>query len=209
MCGGTGLYLRTLLRGVALAPGRDPALRRALEEEAARVGRPALHRRLAEVDPEAAARIGPNDLLRIVRALEIASGGRTQTALFADHAARAAAPRYRARLLVLDRPRAELRSRIDSRLPGLFEGLLKEAAELGPASLARLPIGYAEAALVLAGALDRAEALRRVRVAHHRYARRQVIWLRREPLAEWLRPPIDAAALAADLAAWRAAAPAG
>ncbi|HEX9051545.1 MAG TPA: tRNA (adenosine(37)-N6)-dimethylallyltransferase MiaA, partial [Anaeromyxobacter sp.] len=75
VAGGTGLYLRALLHGVVAAPGRDPALRARLEEEAARLGRPALHARLAAVDPAAAARIRPNDLVRIVRALEIAAGG--------------------------------------------------------------------------------------------------------------------------------------
>ena len=196
---------------MAEAPGRDPALRAVLEDEAARLGRPALHRRLREVDPAAAARIGENDLVRIVRALEMAAGGVTQSARFAAHAEeRAARPgggRYRARLLVLDPPRAELHARIEARLPALFDGLLEEARALGTSGAARLPIGYAEALAVLEGRLDRAEALRRVGVAHRRYARRQVIRLRREPAAEWLRPPLDADALAAALAAWRAAAP--
>jgi tRNA dimethylallyltransferase len=203
--GGTGLYVRALLRGVAAAPGRDPALRAVLEEEAAREGRAALHRRLADVDPVAAARIGPNDLVRIVRALEIAAGGRTQTEVFSAHGF--SQPRYRARLLVLDPPRPELHARIDARLPQLFEGLLREADALlrrsGGVLPARLPLGYVEAAAVLAGALDRADATQRVQVAHRRYARRQVIWMRREPEAEWLRPPVDVEALAAELDAWR------
>jgi tRNA dimethylallyltransferase len=204
VAGGTGLYLRALLRGVAAAPGRDPALRAALEAEAERDGRAALHRRLARVDPAAAARIGENDLVRIVRALEIASGGRTQSEVFDAH--RFAEVRYRARLLVLDLPRAELHARIEARAIPLFEGLLAEArrllercaGELPP----RLPIGYAEASDVLAGRLSRDEAMRRVQVAHRRYARRQVIWLRREPGAEWLRPPLDVEALSAGLEAW-------
>jgi len=204
--GGTGLYLRMLLRGVAPAPGRDPALRAALEEEAARTGRPALHRRLAAVDPAAAARIGQNDLVRVVRALEIAAGGRTPSEVFAGHAF--AEARYRFRLLVLDPPRAELHARIEARLAELFEGLMAEAKGLlgrpGAGLPERLPIGYAEAAAVLAGRLDGAEAMRRVGVAHRRYARRQVIWFRREPDAQWLRPPVDAAALAAELRGWAA-----
>lgn len=205
VAGGTGLYLRALLHGVAAAPGRDPALRAALEAEAARDGRAALHRRLAEVDPEAAARIRENDLVRIVRALEIAAGGRTQTEVFATH--RFAEVRYRARTLVLDPARAELHARIDARAAPLFEGLLAEARQLaerfGGEPSPRLPLGYAEALDVLAGRVAHEEAVRRVRVAHRRYARRQVIWLRRDPAAEWLRPPVDVAALAADLEAWR------
>ncbi len=202
--GGTGLYVRALLHGVAPTPGRDPRLRASLEEEARRHGRAAIHRRLREVDPEAAARIGPNDLLRVVRALEIASGGRTQSEIFAAH--RFADRRYRALLLALDPPRAALHARIEARVPSLVDGLLAETRALlgraGGAPPRRLPIGYAEAALVLAGALPREEAERRVAVAHRRYARRQVVWLRREPEVEWLRPPVDAAALAARVRAW-------
>lgn len=206
VCGGTGLYLRALLHGVVEAPGRDPALRARLEEEAARRGRPALHRRLAAVDAEAARRIMPNDLVRVVRALEIAQGGRTQSQLFADHAFRG--QRYRHRILALDLPRAELHRRIDERVERMFAGgLLEEAAALrrrSPAALpARLPIGYAEALEVVAGKLDRAEAVRRVQVAHRRYARRQLVWLRREPGVEWVAAPGDAAALAARFAALR------
>ena len=205
VAGGTGLYLRALLHGLADAPGRDPALRARLEAEAEREGRPALHRRLAALDPAAAAAIGPNDLVRIVRALEIAASGRTQSELFAAH--RFGEARYRFRLLALDPPRGELHARIDARLPRIFEGLLDEAGRLlaarGGALPAKLPLGYAEAAEVLLGRLERAEALRRLQVAHRRYARRQVIWLRREPGVEWLSPDGDALALAGDLARWR------
>jgi tRNA dimethylallyltransferase len=204
--GGTGLYLRALLHGVAQAPGRDPVLRAALEQEARALGRAALHRRLAEVDPAAAARIGENDLVRIVRALEIAAGGTTQSALFAAH--RFAGWRYRVRLLALDPERELLHARIAERMPRLFDGLLAEAERLverfGKDLPSRLPIGYAEAAQVLAGAIPRAEGERRVAALHRRYARRQVIWLRREPAVEWLPVPVDAERLARELRAWLA-----
>jgi tRNA dimethylallyltransferase len=198
--GGTGLYLRALLHGVVEAPGRDPELRARLEEEAARLGRPALHARLAEVDPAAAARIRPNDLVRIVRALEIARGGRRPSELHAGHLF--AEDRYETRPFVaLDPPRAELHERIDLRVRRMFEGgLLDEARALldrsGGALPRKLPIGYAEAAAVVRGAISLAEAVRRVQVAHRRYARRQVIWLRRERGVTWLAPPVDVEALA-------------
>jgi tRNA dimethylallyltransferase len=199
VAGGTGLYLRALLHGVVAAPGRDPALRARLEAEAAASGRPALHARLAGVDPAAAARIRENDLVRIVRALEIAAGGTTQSAL---HAAHAFAPdRYQARLLALDPPREELHERLGRRARAMFEGgLLDEAralrARFGAAPPARLPIGYAEALAVLDGALPLDQAVRQVAAAHRRYARRQVIWLRRERGVEWIAPPVDVEALA-------------
>jgi tRNA dimethylallyltransferase len=216
VCGGTGLYVRALLHGVAEAPGRDPELRARLEAEAVREGRPALHARLAAVDPEAAARIGPNDLVRITRALEIAASGRTQSEVFGAHAFRE--DRYRFRLLALDPPREELHRRIEARAPRMLDGLVSETRALLSAAGGRpgeplppklppkLPIGYADAALHLAGEFPREEALRRLVVAHRRYARRQVVWLRREPGVEWLSPPVDVAALSQALAAWRAAA---
>jgi tRNA dimethylallyltransferase len=199
VAGGTGLYVRALLHGVVAAPGRDPALRARLEEEAARLGRPALHARLASVDPEAAARIRPNDLVRIVRALEIAAGGRRPSELYAAHAFRE--DRYDAVLVALDPPREELHARIDARVRDMFTGgMLDEAralaARFGEAVPPRLPIGYAEAVAVVRGALDREEAIRRVQVAHRRYARRQVIWLRRERGVAWLRSPYDVEGLA-------------
>jgi tRNA dimethylallyltransferase len=197
--GGTGLYLRALLHGVVAAPGRDPALRAALEEEAARLGRPALHARLAAIDPEAAARIRPMDLVRIIRALEIAAGGTRPSELYAAHGFQE--ERYAATLLALDPPRAELHARIEARAAAMFErGLLEETRRLldrtGGVLPERLPIGYAEAAGVLAGELPREEAIRRVQVAHRQYARRQVIWLRKEPGVRWVRPPYDVDELA-------------
>lgn len=194
VAGGTGLYLRALLHGVVAAPGRDPALRARLEEEAARCGRPALHARLAAIDPAAAARIRPNDLVRTVRALEIAAGGTMPSELHAGHAFQE--DRYAARLFALDPPRAALHARIDARVAEMFAGgLLDEAralaARFGDAVPARWPIGYAEAIACVRGELEVAEAIRRVQVAHRRYARRQVIWLRRERGVEWIAPPID------------------
>jgi tRNA dimethylallyltransferase len=196
VAGGTGLYLRALLHGVVAAPGRDPALRARLEEEAARLGRPALHARLAAVDPAAAARIRENDLVRIVRALEIAAGGRRPSELLAAHAFRE--DRYDAVLVALDPPRSELHARIDARVRAMFAGgLLDEARGLASRpELPRLPIGYGEAIACVRGELDVEEAMRRVQVAHRRYARRQVIWLRGERGVEWIAPPYDADALA-------------
>jgi tRNA dimethylallyltransferase len=207
-CGGTGLYLRALLHGVADGPPRDPALRARLAAEAAAEGRPALHARLAEIDPAAAAKIAPNDLVRIVRALEIAASGRTQTALFAGHGFRA--DRYRFRLLALAVPRDALRARIEERARRMVDGgLLDEARALAACSGAalppKLPMGYADAALHLSGVISREELVARVALAHRRYAKRQETWLRREPGVEWIAPPIDLGALVRDIAGWRGA----
>ena len=196
--GGTGLYVRALLHGVVDAPGRDPALRTRLEEEAAVHGRAALHRRLAGIDPRAAERIRENDLVRVVRALEIAAGGRPQSELFEAH--RFSLRRYRYRLLALDVPRDELHRRIGERAAAMASGgIVEEALRLlqrfdGP--LPRLPIGYADAVACARGEFGPEELAARIALHHRRYARRQVIWLRREQDVEWLRPPLDAGALA-------------
>ncbi len=208
LVGGTGLYLRVVLHGLSPAPGRDPVLRARLEDEAAARGRPALHARLAAIDPAAAAAIRPNDLVRIVRALEIAAGGTLPSALAAGHAFRE--DRHRALVLGLSPPRPALHARIDERVRGMFAGgLLDEArallARLGDPLPARLPIGYAEAAEVVTGRLALAEAIRLVQVAHRQYARRQEIWLRRERGVERITPPIDVPALARRVSAWRGA----
>jgi tRNA dimethylallyltransferase len=197
--GGTGLYLRALLHGVVEAPGRDEALRARLEAEALERGRPAVHARLAAVDPEAAARIRPNDLVRVVRALEMAAAGRTQTERFREHAF--AEDRYRALILALDPPREELHRRIDARVEAMFSGgILEEARALlarpGARVPARLPIGYGAAVAAVRGECCVAEAVRRVQGETRRYARRQVIWLRRERGVEWITPPWDPEALA-------------
>ncbi|MCX5730302.1 MAG: tRNA (adenosine(37)-N6)-dimethylallyltransferase MiaA [Deltaproteobacteria bacterium] len=192
--GGTGLYLRALLHGVVDAPGRDPALRTLLEEEAALHGRPALHRRLAAVDPGAAARIRENDLVRVVRALEIAARGRTQSELFEAH--RFAPRRYPFRLLALDIPGDELHRRIEARAGAMSRGgIVDEARRLVErfgASLPRLPIGYADAIACAGGEFDLDELAARIVRLHRRYARRQVVWLRREQDVEWLGPAVDA-----------------
>jgi tRNA dimethylallyltransferase len=197
--GGTGLYIRALLHGVVPAPGRNPGLRAQLEAEAAERGRPAVHARLAGVDPEAAARIRPNDLVRVVRALEIAASGRSQSELFREHAF--AEERYRAVLLALDPPREVLHERIEARVEAMFAGgLLEEARALvdrfGADVPSKLPIGYREAVAVVRGECRVDEAVRRVQVETRRYARRQVIWLRRERGVAWIAPPWDPEALA-------------
>jgi tRNA dimethylallyltransferase len=197
--GGTGLYLRALLHGVVDAPGRDPQFRAQLEEQAQHQGRAVLHRRLAEVDPEAARRIRPNDLVRVVRALEMAAGGTLQSELFARH--RFAPDRYHARILAIDLPRAELHRRIGARVEAMFtNGMLDEARALQrrfPGGLPqKLPLGYAEAAACARGDLPLAEAVRRVQVAHRRYARRQIIWLRKERSVTWCSPPWNVPELA-------------
>src|SRR2546429_3590887 len=114
IAGGTGLWIRALLRGLLDAPGASPEFREALREEFEAQGVPALHERLRGVDPAAAAKILPNDRVRIERALEVhALSGRPLSELQREH--RFAQARYDALIWVLDPPRDVLRERTDAR----------------------------------------------------------------------------------------------
>ena len=191
--GGTGLYLRILLHGVVAAPPADPALREQLQARAERDGKEALHRALAEVDPESAARIPVNDLVRTIRALEIhALTGRTAAEWRKAHGF--APDRYPFRLFVLDPPRDALYRAIDARTHAMFEGGLLEEVErlvrLGYRDAAPMrSVGYREALLHLEGKLSREDAERLAAQATRHYAKRQLTWFRKEPGARFVAPP--------------------
>jgi tRNA dimethylallyltransferase len=190
--GGTGLYVRVLLHGLTDTPP-DLEIRRALEDEARRLGPEAMHRRLAEVDPAAAARLPVADLLRVVRALEIhATTGTPPSELRAAHAFRAA--RYPARIHFLDPPREELEQRLESRTRWMFErGLVKETARLVDRgfreSAPMRSVGYRQALAVLDGELTPEQAERETFLESRRYAKRQRTWFRREPGTRFVPPP--------------------
>jgi tRNA dimethylallyltransferase len=191
--GGTTLYLKALLRGLFEGPGADPALRRALEEEADRLGNPAIHARLATLDPSTAARLHPNDRRRVIRALEVIEAtGRTLSEQQSEHGR--AAPEGVA-VFALERPRAELSNRIDRRVEAMFDGgLVEEARALRdaprpPGPVASQAVGYREALDLLAGRVDRAGAIARAQARTRQFAKRQATWFR--GLAE-VRPwPVD------------------
>lgn len=183
--GGTGLWLRALVRGLVRLPAPDPAVRSGIEEDVARVGAPASHERLAAIDPRAAAAIHPNDALRIVRALEVhAQTGRALGEL--RHAHALGAPRYRTLFLVLDRERGALRARIESRVDAMLaSGLVDEVRGL----LARWPsqarafgsVGYREVVQHLEGCLDAGALREQIVRSTWVYTRRQRTWFRSEP----------------------------
>src|SRR2546428_11941573 len=129
VAGGTGLWIRALLRGLLDAPGASPEFRAAVREEFEALGVPALHARLRAVDPAAAARILPNDRVRIERALEVhALSGRPLSDLQREH--RFAQARYQALIWFLDPPREVLRARIEARTRRMFaDGSLRHETE--------------------------------------------------------------------------------
>ncbi|MBB5209020.1 tRNA (adenosine(37)-N6)-dimethylallyltransferase MiaA [Chiayiivirga flava] len=198
LVGGTGLYFRALLQGLAPMPDADPALRAELEADAAIRGWPALHAMLAAIDAEAAARIGANDAQRIQRALEVwRRTGRT----ISDWQ-RSAMPTplpYRVLKLVLaPRDRAVLHARIALRFDQMLrDGLVEEVRALrtDPRLHADLPsmraVGYRQTWEFLDGAGTRADLRERGIAATRQLAKRQLTWLRGELDARWLDPDTD------------------
>jgi tRNA dimethylallyltransferase len=210
VAGGTGLWIRALLRGLLDAPGASPVFRAALREEFERLGVPALHERLRKVDPVAAEKILPNDRVRIERALEVhALSGRPLSELQREH--RFAGARYDASIWFLDPPRDVLRERIETRTHRMFaEGSLRretEALVARGATKALKIIGYGECAEALRTG-DWALAEERTKARTRRYAKRQRTWFAKDagpPLA-W---PFDAVRLCQVARGWYEGAPAG
>lgn len=202
LTGGTGLYIRAFLEGLLADAPADPELRRELEREAARAaeqGDPQrLHRRLAAIDPEAARAIHPNDLRRVVRALELVElTGRPPSELRAAH--RFADRPYRVLYLVLDPGVATLDARIDARAQAMIDaGLLRECRWLrehgyGPELRPLQSIGYRHVMPVVDGLDTLAGALEGMRRDTRRFARRQRTWFRAVREAEWMHPDDRAA----------------
>jgi tRNA dimethylallyltransferase len=208
VAGGTGLWIRALLRGLLDAPGASPRFRQALREEFEAQGVPALHERLRAVDPAAAAKILANDRVRIERALEVhALSGRPLSELQREHGF--AEARHDALLWFLDPPRDVLRARIEARTRRMFEGgsLRRETEWLiqrGATKALRI-IGYTECAEALRTG-DWALAEERTNARTWQYARRQRTWFAKEagtPLP-W---PFDAVRLCDQARRWYEGAP--
>jgi tRNA dimethylallyltransferase len=203
--GGTGLYLRALLRGLFEGPSRDDALRGRLEAMAARHGEARLHRWLARVDPDSAARIAPADRMRVVRALEVFH--KTGRPLSGHHRAGAEPlPGFDVRHLGLAPPRDALRAAIEARTQRMLaEGLVEETRSLIERYGANLrplqSIGYRQAAAVVRGALGVDEARRDIVKETMRYAKRQMTWFRHQERVAWCA---DAAKAEAVATGWRA-----
>jgi tRNA dimethylallyltransferase len=195
--GGTGLYVRALLKGLKPAPPADPALRAELEAFAASHGWPALHARLARVDPEAAGRLHPNDRVRIVRALEVQSRGRAEAGEARAGDWRQSIPPWRLLVVGLSQARERLNARLAERARGMAaHGMMEEVKRLLAAGYDEsLPsmggIGYRQFCAVLRGRLSQAEALRIMVRDTTRYAKRQMTWFARDPEIRWI--DVDAA----------------
>lgn len=189
--GGTGFYLAALLRGLFDGPELDPGLRAELEDRAREVGPQALFDELRAVDPTSAERLHPNDVRRVVRALEVhAQTGRPLSAWQREWVDAPAPRALRARLVGLARPAEELEQRIVARTAAMLDaGWVEEARAvrvdpgLGPSAIQAL--GYAEVLALADGALDREQAVATIALRTRQFARRQRTWYRKFPIL-WL-----------------------
>jgi len=207
LVGGTGQYVRAVTEGwsVPRVPPQ-PALRAELEAEAQRYGPDALHRRLAAVDPEAAARIDPRNVRRVARALEVyLTTGAPISAL-----QRKSPPPYRLLKIGLRLERSRLYARIDARVDAMMAaGLLEEVRRLRQAGYADdLPamsgLGYRQLAAHLRGEIALDEAIAQIKRATRRYVHQQMMWFREtDPTIEWFESE-DSAGVEARVAAWLA-----
>jgi tRNA dimethylallyltransferase len=181
LVGGTGLYVRAVLEGFSIPRVKpDPELRQRLHEEAARDGSAALHARLMKVDPEAAARIDWRNVRRVIRALEVyETTDEPISALQRRHP-----PPYRVLKLGLTMERERLYQRIDERVDEMVErGLVAEVEGLlrkgySPELPAMSGLGYRQVSMYLAGELELAEAIDRIKSETHRFVRQQYKWFR-------------------------------
>lgn len=200
LAGGTGLYFHALLHGLAPMPEADPAIRAAIEAEAAKRGWAAMHAELATIDPEAAARIHTTDAQRIQRALEVwRLSGRTISDWRREHPPRRLPCRV-LRIVVAPCDRAVLHERIARRFDAMLEaGFLDEvrhlralpalAAHPRPLDLPALrAVGYRQAWQHLDGEFDAGELRERGIHATRQLAKRQLTWLRGQLDARWFDP---------------------
>ena len=189
--GGTGLYVRTLLKGLCGAPPADPILRAALRQEVMDQGHDRLYAQLVEVDPATAARLHPRDESKVIRALEVHQlSGRRMSEFQQEHGF--AERPFSALIIGLNRDRGALYRRIEERIDWqLAHGLIEETQQLlgqgyQRTSAAMKGLGYRQVAEHLAGEYDAAEMVRRFKRDTRHFSKRQMTWFRKEPGIQWL-----------------------
>lgn len=191
--GGSGLYVKALIDGLSeLTPPDNAQLRRLLTQEAVSHGNESVHRRLAEVDPESAERIHPNNLKRVIRALEIYQAtGIPASIIFERDSHRP--PRWSdTRFFGLTMSRDALYERIEKRVDDMMNaGLVEEVSSLlerglGPDLQSMQALGYKEIAGYLRGECDLDEAVELLKKNTRRFAKRQYTWFKADPRIGWI-----------------------
>jgi tRNA dimethylallyltransferase len=192
--GGTGLYIRSLLKGLVDSPGSTEEIRQGLLTEASERGNLAMLEELRQVDPEIAGRLHPNNLVRIIRALEVfRSTGIPLSRYQQEHGF--SGQHYHTLQIGIRVERPLLYSRIDDRVNRMLEeGLLQEVQQLlnagyGQETKAMRAIGYKEMTAYLAGEYDLDEATRLIKRDTRHYAKRQLTWFNADKDILWLEYP--------------------
>ncbi|MDY4921189.1 MAG: tRNA (adenosine(37)-N6)-dimethylallyltransferase MiaA [Phascolarctobacterium sp.] len=187
IAGGTGLYIKALLEDYAFnSVSEDSELRAQLTREAEEQGAEALHARLAALDPEAAERIHPNNVRRVVRALEAALSGEQVNQYGAEESP------YEALVIGLNMERSALYERINKRVDlMLAAGLEQEVRSLlergvSPECQSMQSIGYRQMVWYLNGSMSYDEAVDKLKQATRNFAKRQITWYKKMPYIEWL-----------------------
>jgi len=189
--GGTPLYLKALLRGIFDGPPADWEFRRQLEAEASQQESGWLHAKVEKVDPPSAAKLHPQDTRRLIRALEVFEKTGQPISHWQQQFDQSR-PAEECRVVVLDWPRAELYRRIDQRVEAMFAaGLIDEVRTLLDEGItlsrtASQAVGYRETLEHLAGDYDLPATIERVKIATHRFARRQLTWFRSLSECRWI-----------------------
>jgi tRNA dimethylallyltransferase len=193
VAGGSGLYIKALIDGLFPGPGRDPALRAALESEARDRGLGVLFRRLEAVDPAYARRIHSGDGIRIIRALEVYE---TTGRPISEHFRATESPVRGRRILRLGLrlERETLNRRIDDRVERMFErGLVEEVRGLLEKGVPKTAapfraLGYSQVLRHLGGEISRDEAVAQTKIDTRHYAKRQMTWFRKMDGVVWFCP---------------------
>ena len=191
LVGGAGLYFRAIVDGLFEGPGADPLLRERLEREAAQRGVDVLHERLRACDPVSADRIHPNNIVRVIRALEVYELTGTPMSELQQQW-RPEKQRYPFIAFGLTMPRALLYCRIEQRVDVMLaNGLIAEVESLLAAGYARDTValqsfGYRELIAYLDGECTYLEAVQQLKQNTRRFAKRQLTWFRKDTRVEWI-----------------------
>ena len=183
--GGTGLYISSLINNITFDDtGSDPDFRAEMREFAAQNGNTALHKRLDEIDPQAAAKLHPNNVNRIIRALEVYRLSGTTMSLAQEKSRQQESP-YRTCIIMPDFPREQLYHRINLRVDDMIKrGLVEEAREFFTHDdyvTSAQAIGYKELKPYLDGEKKLDECIERLKQATRNYAKRQLTWFGKMP----------------------------
>lgn len=192
--GGTGLYIKALLHGLFPSPKADESLRQELRKKAKRLGRTSLWHELKAVDPISASKLHPNDVLRIIRALEIYRQTGIPLSRWQEKHAFGDCP-YEVLKIGLMREREDIYLRIENRVDDMIaRGFEKEVRSLlnrgyGRHLKSMQALGYKRMVEYVCGERDLGEAVRLIKGETKAYAKRQLTWFRRDPRVRWVRCP--------------------